>query len=382
MTLYRTLGFYLPFFMLAPLCLNAQERMVVGKPETKSIKITFNGETIKGIYNIIDVRTDEEKAEDEKRGSLAGSVIVFLTGHAQRPSDAWKFSNDLALKSRSGIVIVPVCDTPYGKNKEWRGDKGKDVVLMKMVCHILADVNITVNNGYKPVTDLPVNINDKDCSSPPTGVHAHIATIGWSHGSILARRLASHYPDAIDRMGQVCPAGYKKWKHGGTSLVLDFLGESLRISTKLFSKQAPDILGAGFGIMHGLFADGMRGLGSGIIHAKPGRIFRHMKDIKDCAAYYGDDNLPLGKIKNIVVIFAKNDTVFDHKQTGVMDPQNPKKEEIDKFWQTFYPSLLDQDCEQHLEFLEGSHLAPVPFHEEYTTALLTGLGELNSVFIK
>ncbi len=374
MKLYRKLGFYLPLFMLAPLCLNAQERVTPGKPETKSMKIEFNGERIKGIYNIIDTRTNEEKAEDEKRGTLAGSIIVFLTGHAQRPADAWKFSNDMALKSRSGIVIVPVCDTPYGKIAEWRGDKGKDVVLMEMVRHILVDRNISVN-GYKPVTDLPVTINGKEIGLPDSGVPASIATVGWSHGGILARRLASCYPDTIDEMGQVCPAGYKKWKHGRLSLVTDFLGESLRIATKLFSKQAPDIMGASFGIMHGLFADGMRGFGSGIIHLAPGRIFRPMKDLKECTVYNDDSNLPLGKMKNIIVIFAKNDTVFDHKQTGVADPNNPKREEIEKFWQIFYPSILDQDCKPHLEFLVGNHLAPVPFHEEYSTAMLKGLGQ-------
>ena len=66
---------------------------------------------------------------------------------------------------------------------------------------------------------------------------------------------------------------------------------------------------------------------------------------------------------------------MDAKQTGVIDLENPKKEEIDMFWQTYYPSLLDQDCKRILKFLRGKHLAPVPFYEEYTTVLLKGLGQ-------
>jgi hypothetical protein len=63
--------------------------------------------------------------------------------------------------SRSGIVIVPVCDTPYGKDKDWRGDRGKDVVLMAIVRHVLQKEGIVID-GYKPLTDMTVAIEGEE----------------------------------------------------------------------------------------------------------------------------------------------------------------------------------------------------------------------------
>jgi hypothetical protein len=70
-------------------------------------------------------------------------------------ADAYKFSSKLALQSRSGIVVIRVCDTPYGTDKTWRGNRGKDVILMEMIRGLLATKGISID-GYHPLTDMPV----------------------------------------------------------------------------------------------------------------------------------------------------------------------------------------------------------------------------------
>jgi len=279
------------------------------RPHTGRLSIRFNQEKIKGFYNIIDARSPSEKSMDNDRGELAGPVIAFITGHGQRPADAWKFRNDLALKSKAGIVVVPVCDTPYGKNREWRGDRGKDVVLMAMIRHLVLKKQICLE-GVRPLTDLDVKIFGGQPGSKEKVVSNRLAVVGWSHGGLLSRRLASAYPETITQMAQVCPAGYAKWKRGSVSMLTHFVGESLRLSSKLFSGHAPDVIQSGAGVLQGVSGDTVRGLGSALVNAEPDRMLRPIKDIKDASLYCDDANLPLRKIKRIIVIFAKHDTVM------------------------------------------------------------------------
>ncbi|HRR61253.1 MAG TPA: hypothetical protein P5547_09975, partial [Spirochaetota bacterium] len=88
------------------------QRQVDKKPVVHTVTIEFNGETIKGFYCFIDARSNEEKSSNVENKALHGSVILFLQGHAQRADDAYKFTSQMALTSKSGVVIVVVCDTP------------------------------------------------------------------------------------------------------------------------------------------------------------------------------------------------------------------------------------------------------------------------------
>lgn len=350
-------------------------RLPLAKPETKKVGIEFNGETITGLYNFIDARTGEEKSRDRERGMLAGAVIVFLTGHAQRPADAFKLANDLAVKSRSGIAVVPVCDTPYGMDGNWRGDRGKDVVLMEMVRFVLAARGITVP-GYKPLTDMPVRINGQPMADGTGEIIARLVVTGWSHGGLLSRRMASAYPEAVDGMGQACPAGYKQWQWRFVSLLAKFFGECLLIAPMLFTRNAVDVTRASFGIVKGVAGDLSRAIISAIRYGAPSRLFRIFKDLADCTLLGNDNSLPLGEIKNVVVIFAKKDSVIQPGHTGVTDPDNPAASEIKQFWRRFYFSLADKGITRKLMFLPGNHLAPIPYHDLYSSILLKHLGQL------
>jgi len=158
----------------------------------ETLSIGFNDEIIKGFCLLIDARSGEEKTADTLRGHPAGPVIVFFQGHAQRPDDAYEFTSRIALLSRSGMVIIPVCDTPYGAKSSFHGDKGKDVILMEMVRFVLAREGMNVR-GFVPVTSMPVAVNGLNLAPENDDKGARIVSIGWSHGGILARRFAHAY---------------------------------------------------------------------------------------------------------------------------------------------------------------------------------------------
>ncbi len=363
--------------MLLPVSGFADVRSLDGRPDTQTLKVGFNGEKLKVLYNIVDARTEAEKAADLERGSLAGPAIVFIQGHSQRPSDAYKFTNDLALKSRSGLVVIPVCDTPYGAAGEWRGDRGKDVILMEVVRYLLAQQNIAVD-GYVPICELPVEIKGAaEDWDQVDGISTKLNFVGWSHGGLLVRRFASAYPNAITGMGQVCPAGFEDWTCGMLGLLTNFAGEAIHIGgASLAGCYVGDALAASWGITKGQVGDSFRGFASGMVHCKPARMFRHIKDMMDCAILADDSNLPLGAIDAVVTVFGRKDTVISPYQTGVADLDNPTDEEVAAFWQRFYPSLVGSDTRLTLKILEGNHLTPLPNHDLISDEILKGLGQL------
>jgi len=379
MRLFRSiLIFCIAYLIGCPLLLFGADRFVPNKPGMKSLKVRFNGETIKSFYTVIDARSPKQRAADKKRGHLAGDVVVFFQGHGQRPTDAYKFTSKVALKSKSGIVIIPVSDTPYGEDKDWRGDRGKDVILMEVVRHLLSEKGICID-GYRPVSDMPVYVNDKDMlkSMPPEGIHTRLLAVGWSHGGILARRFAHAYPDATPCLAHVCPAGYAQ--RGALRLVLGFGCESIHTSTLSLKGYAGDVFKAGWGITRGVTGDFIRAVPSAAIHLQPSKLCRPFRDIKECTLYCDDTNLPVHDIDNLVVIFGDRDSCMDvRKQAGISDPHEPSEVEVERFWSGFYPSAVSNRARLTFKVLPGMHLAPVIYSDIYSSAVLEGLGQLGN----
>lgn len=201
------------------------ERHVPSKPDMKKFKATFNGETITGNYLLLDARSPGEKAFDKDGGCLKGPIIVFFQGHGQRPKDCYEFTKALALKSLSGICIVPTCDTPFGDDQAWRGDRGKMVILMAAIRHFLDECGVSVE-GFRPITEMPSLINGFTLTPKPDNIPGELCSIGWSHGGILAREFASKYPSAVIGLATVCSGGYKQWNNPG-HLLLRFALEAV-----------------------------------------------------------------------------------------------------------------------------------------------------------
>ncbi|MGB4270614.1 MAG: hypothetical protein WBK20_15735, partial [Spirochaetota bacterium] len=181
LNIYKTVIFLLIF--LHPFVVYA-ERTIPKNPIVQAVDVKFNEESLKGYFVIIDARTNEEKSLHLQKKSVDGTVIVFFQGHAQRPDDAYAFTSKLALQSKSGIVIVPVCDTPFGKNKEFRGDKGKIVILMEIVRYALSFYAMDVKNYSSH--NIPITINHKTIPVDESTTKVEISAVGWSHGAILA----------------------------------------------------------------------------------------------------------------------------------------------------------------------------------------------------
>ncbi len=353
--------------------LSAAERPIPEKPRTQCLKVNFNGETISASYLLIDARTNEEKDADKARAALRGSVLVFFQGHGQRPGDAWKFTSKLAAGSASGIVVVPVSDTPYGKDAAWRGDRGKDVLLMAIVRQVLSGLGMAVD-GYEPLTDMPVAVNGQAVNIPEQAVAVKLAAVGWSHGGIVARRMAHAYPRSFVSLGQVCPAGYKRWACTG-ALLGRFACEGMHISTLVFRGHAIDTLGCGWGLTRGVAGDFCRSVPKAVLDCQPSKVGRSWRDIKDCCLYGDDSNLPVDGIRNVVVIFGRDDLCMRHADYGLKGEDGVTPEEADAFWRTYYPGALAAGARLDVKILPGMHVGPVTGSEAWSAAILNGMGE-------
>ena len=352
---------------------NASVESVASSAEVETLSIGFNDETIKGFYLFIDVRSGEEKAADFERGYPAGPVIVFFQGHAQRPDDAYEFTGKLARLSRSGMVIVPVCDTPYGAKSSFHGDQGKDVILMEMVRFILAREGISVR-GFVPVTSMPVAVNGMNMAPENGNKGTRIISIGWSHGGILARRFAHAYPSSVCSLGQVCPAGYEHW--GPWSITGRFALESVRITTKM-SGHARQTFGAAWGFTKGFTGDFFRSITAAAVTLHPAKLLRIFKDIRDCSRYCDSTTFASSHLEHIAVIFGRDDSCMSpQRQLGIKDPDNVTEDDLKRFSRTFYSDIKVTPGCLTLRALPGTHLAPVIYNELYSRTILTDLGEL------
>jgi len=353
----------------------AQERIIPQKPQIRSLTIDFNKEPLAGYYILIDTRTEQEKKEALGKKSLAGPVIVFFHGHAQRPDNGFKLTSDLALKSKSGIVIVPMCDTPYGEDNHYRGDNGKDIILMEMTRFILQYLNLEVKN-YHPISNKSCLINGINPANFKGSIPVNLLSLGYSHGAIIARRIASIYSNSVISLAQMAPAGYEDWGPSclaPSCLTANFTGESMCISTEFFRGHAYDTFDLTWGITKGLVGDTFRScsscLGGNFTLFK---LFRGWKDIKDCTLLMNDKNFPVPNAKHVVVIFARDDLAFEYDNIGFNNPESPQQKNLENFWSTYYPSAVINKAKLTLKILPGQHSGPINYHNQYIKAILEG----------
>jgi pimeloyl-ACP methyl ester carboxylesterase len=358
---------------MLPAELTAHQRSVPKDPRVESLSIGFNGEEIRGFLLCIDARTGPEKQADAKRGSPAGPVLVFFHGHAQRPDDAYGFTSRLALLSRSGLVVVPVCDTPFGADPVFHGDSGKDIVLMEMVRYALALQGFAVA-GFMQQTGTPVTVNGVPVSSPTSSDGTVLVPTGWSHGGILARRFAHAHPGSVRSLGQVCPAGYERWSAWG--LTGRFSCECLRIAAKMGNGHAGQTFSSAWGFTKGLAGDFFRSVPGAVIDLKPSKLGRIFKDIRDCSAYADSSFFMAAHLHRIAVIFGADDSCMDIRRLlGVEGTDRLHEEDSLRFARTFFADVPDPG-RFSLRVLPGTHLAPAIHSELYARTLLEDLGEL------
>ncbi|HHO74894.1 MAG TPA: hypothetical protein ENN05_00495 [Deltaproteobacteria bacterium] len=367
-------GFIMGFVaLMLPVVTSAGQRDMFEKPDTVCLRIGFNSEKINAYYLLLDARTSREKERDRNRKGLSGPVIVFFQGHAQRPSDAYAFTSRLAAGSKSGIVVIPVCDTPYGSDEAWRGDRGKDVVLMEVLKWALSSEGIEIN-GYGPVYEGDVLVNNVRVDSLHGGILSDIVCVGWSHGGILARRFAHAYQSSVIGLAQICPAGYEHWSP--MHLTFRFMRESWKISGLGFKGHARDCLCSAWGFTRGFAGDFLRSVPSAVINLHAAKLCRVGRDIRDCSSYCDSPALRISMLGHLVVIFADQDTCMDARNIlGCEDPQELTEEQILRFWDTYFSGIRALPVKRTLAVLPGTHLAPLTHSEIYADAVLENLGQ-------
>lgn len=381
-SMYRLFSALLCLLVILPAAGASEARVKPDKFDVQRVKIRFNDDYIGGDVLVIDTRTAAEKKRDSEARSLQGSVILFIQGHMQQPDDGLGFSTDLAMMSRSGIVVIPIMDTPYGRDKKWRGDRAKDVLLMELAQYALLQKDIHLE-GYRRITEKKVAISPFKKFKPASErTAAKVSVVGYSHGGIISRRLAHIYTDTIINLGQVCPAGYEKW--GGRSFVgpvvgtTNFIGEGIQLGFKgIFRGNASHVFDAGCGFATGCTYDTFQSVPSciyGNFHmVKPFRWFRNGKD---CMLYQTDKNFPVNSLQNITIIFGQEDTMFELDNMGVKDIKNPTLKEKEAFWQKYYPGNVMKGSGLRLESYPGTHIGPYVHHKLYAKTILEGFKEL------
>ena len=369
-------------FLLVTLSLAAAERSLPKEPDMIKVPIRFNKDYLKGLYLYVDARTAEEKERNRAEKRLDGPVIVFFHGHNQRPNDGFNFTAELARSSKSGIVVVPVTDTPYGKKSKWRGDRGKDAILMAFVQDILGQHEIAVR-AVKPITEMKVKIGGKKKKKLPSPIiETELISLGWSHGSLLARRFASAYPESVISLAQMAPAGFSDWGGyscvGPTCLMTNFGIEGANIGLGIFRCEGRHIFDASGGIIKGQVADTARSCPSciyGNFHV--GKLFRTLKDTAECSIQATDKNFPVSAVKHIVVIFGDDDSLFEYDDDGgIKEPKKVTLQEKEKFFAKFYPGAVTAGSDLNLHVLKGNHIGPLVNHKIWVKTVLQGIDQM------
>lgn len=355
-----------------------KERTIPPRPEIIKLPVRFNSDYLYAYSIVIDTRTPDEKEKNLREKKLGGPFQIFIHGHSINPDHGYELSSELAVNSKSGLLIVVLCNVPYGKIKAWHGDNGKDVIHMEVARYVLDRHGIYID-GYEPITNLSVEVNGTDMSKLVPGkdhIHAKFAVIGWSHGGILARRFSHAYPGSTVALAQMAPGGYFKWGWdqritGAFSVYFRFIIEGLMMNTGFFRGEAKQINEASSDTVEWLFAETFGAFEScrkGNFYWK--KLFRAFKDIQCAAIYLDDEKFSVGHLKYIGVMFAKNDSLFRFKKLGFKKAENQTGEEISSFFKKYFPGAVKNEAKTSFRILPGNHIAPLVHYKEYASNVL------------
>jgi len=362
----------------------AMKREMPQKPDVRKWQIQFNQEKISSYSTVYDVRTPEEKRMHLAQGRVNGNVILLIHGQQQRPQIAYEFVSKLALNSKSGIVVIPVVDTPFGKDTYWRGDHGKIVILMEMTRHLLAPDGIRLE-GYEKITEMPVMINNQEARESNIDrylpISSKLTIMGWSHGGLLARRIASAYPGTIIGLAQITPAGYFNWGitrvDKTTCLLSYFFVECGNIAKDIFSLNFFKVIEATWGLSSGTIGDALRSPATCLTsHFHILKPFRPIRDMRDCTVLADHSVAPVSHLEHIVVMFGASDFVF-HPTNACLpgDAFEITDHHRNTFWKTFYKSTDPHLTRRTVTILPGNHIGPMAYPDIYMRTSLIETGQ-------
>jgi hypothetical protein len=371
-------------FIFLPNLLHANQREIHQKPDVLKWKIQFNQEKLSSYSVLYDVRTPEEKRQHLAQGRVNGNVILLIHGQQQRPQIAYEFVSKLALNSKSGIVVVPVVDTPFGKESDWRGDAGKIVILMEMTRRLLAPDGIRLE-GYQKITEQPVIIDNQEARECNIDrylpISSQLTIMGWSHGGLLARRIASAYPNTIIGLAQITPAGYINWgitRVDKTSCLLSyFFVECGNIAKGLFTGDFFKVIEATWGLSSGTIGDALRSSSTCLTsHFHILKPFRPIRDMRDCTVLANHSVAPVSHLRHIVVMFGASDFVF-HPTNACLprDSSDITDKHRNTFWKTYFTNTDPNYTRRIVTILPGNHIGPMAYPDIYMRTALIETGQ-------
>jgi hypothetical protein len=197
---------------------------------------------------------------------------------------------------------------------------------------------------------------------------------------LLARRFANAYPDSVNNLSQVTPAGFESWGPkplAGINLLVNFMAEVGLISLMIFKGEIKHPLIAGVAIIRGTMSDSLYAVVSLVkSHSfSPLKLARAYIDIQQCSTLMTDTNVPVPGLDNIVVLFGEKDSVFEAKNALKGVDLKTASNSSTLLFEKFYPSAVASGVRCSFKVLPGNHIAPLVHAERYVDEVLLGTAQ-------
>ena len=143
-----------------------------------------------------DARSDAERAEDARQGTLQGDLIVVIPGHWQTADSAKLLIGTSAAEGRSRVAWCVDIDPASG------GDPVKaqalPLILAQDAGHLVGGRNV----GQDSILSY-----GRDRQNAPGAAVPNVSLFGWSHGGAEALRTADLSPGLFRQVALICAAG-------------------------------------------------------------------------------------------------------------------------------------------------------------------------------
>jgi pimeloyl-ACP methyl ester carboxylesterase len=268
-----------------------------------------------------DARTEEQRAGDERRGALAGDLLVIIPGHGQTADSARHLIETSATRSKSGVAWSVDIDPPRG------GDPVKAAALPAVIRQRL------------PALFPP------DRRSPGAAPQAGVTLFGWSHGGGEALRTAELDGQLFQHVVGICPAGLVERRL--PEVLASFLLECLRIVWFALRRGGwtylRRVLSIGANIARGVIGDLLR----------TGSVRRVLSDMRWAARKVPGRSFRYNG--NAALIFGAQDTVIRWRDVF---PACRSRDQIPASLGVYRQSNFPHVRRLDVRVLDGNHLSP------------------------
>jgi hypothetical protein len=296
-------------------------RVSAGRTRRERRQIEVAGEQLGYELFEFDSRSEKRRTRDERRGALAGNLLVIIPGHGQTADSARHLIETSAARSKSGIAWSVDIDPPRG------GDPVKAAALPAIIRQRLP-------------TLFPPSRRSAE-ATPQIGV----TLFGWSHGGGEALRSAELDGQLFHHVVGICPTGLIERRL--PEMLVSFLLECLRISWFGLRRGGwpylKRVLGIGANIVGGVIRDILRT-----------RSFRRaLSDMRWAAR-----KVPGGSFRfagNVALIFGAQDTVIRWRDVF---PACPSRDQIPSLLAEYRRDNFPHVVRLDVRVLEGNHLSP------------------------